>query len=68
MKQCELNAGSGKLGGVVIGDQEFGVLLSVIVSLCDIGKPCRSLNHDAGTGIKLSDKFAVVIGKQEFSF
>lgn len=36
MKQCELNAGSGKLSGVIIGDQEFGVLLSVVVSLCNI--------------------------------
>lgn len=61
MKQCELNAGSGKLGGVIIGDQEFRVLLSVVVSLCNIREPRRSLNHDAGAGIQFPDERAVII-------
>ena len=61
MKQRELDAGSGKLGGVVIGDQEFGILLSVVVPLGNVGKPCRSLDHDAGAGIQIADECAVVI-------
>ena len=53
--------------GIVVGNQQFGILLSSLIPLCHIGQAGDAFHHDPGLGVQLPDPWMVIVGKQKLS-
>ena len=57
-----------ELMGIIVGDKQFGILLSGVKPLGNIRDACGGLDHNSFLGVQLPNFGTVIVREEELAF